>query len=60
MDGVRKGWSRALMTVLAAKGIEVPDHIRARIDACTELGYFEIWMERAARAEAEGIEDVIG
>lgn len=37
----------ALLTVLATRGIEVPEQARERITACTDLDQLQRWIERA-------------
>jgi hypothetical protein len=39
-----------LIKVLRARGIDVPDDIRARITECTDLDQLDSWAERAATA----------
>ncbi|MCO6011064.1 hypothetical protein NE236_39525 [Actinoallomurus purpureus] len=58
MEGLRKGWTRALLAVLAAHEIDVPKDVRERIETCAELGYLEFWVDRAVRATS--LEDVFG
>lgn len=43
-----------LMTVLAARGIEVPEEAKARILACTDPEQLETWGRRAVTADAVG------
>ncbi len=50
--GVAKGVARAVLRALAARGIEVPDDARDRITACTDLDQLDIWVSRAATADA--------
>ncbi|MER7005131.1 hypothetical protein ABT297_19065 [Dactylosporangium sp. NPDC000555] len=40
--------ARAVLTVLDARGIEVPDEIRADIANCTDLDRLGIWIRRVA------------
>jgi hypothetical protein len=41
-----------LLAVLAARGIEVPDDVQARITGCTDLEQLETWIRRAATADS--------
>ncbi|MGW0575508.1 hypothetical protein ACWD25_05945 [Streptomyces sp. NPDC002920] len=43
---------RAEMTlnILRWRGIDIPDHVRARVEACTDLGQLTVWSERAVHA----------
>jgi hypothetical protein len=47
-----KGEAVAVLAVLDARGIDVPDDIRARIATCTDLDQLDIWVRRAATAHA--------
>ncbi|HLY95053.1 MAG TPA: hypothetical protein VKP14_09420 [Gaiellaceae bacterium] len=49
-EGRAEGLARAVLTVLAARRIEVPAEARARIAACTDLALLEQWLGRAADA----------
>lgn len=51
-EGRAEGEAAALLTVLAARGVDVPDEARARITACTELDQLETWIRRAATADS--------
>ncbi|MFC4532875.1 hypothetical protein [Sphaerisporangium dianthi] len=44
--------ARAVLLVLTARGLDVPDDIRARITACTDLARLETWLTRAATAQS--------
>jgi hypothetical protein len=46
--GRAEGEATAILTVLAARGIPVPDSARARITGCTDLTVLETWIGRAA------------
>ena len=46
--GALRGETTALLAVLDARGIEVPDDIRDRITTCTEFDQLDIWIRRAA------------
>jgi hypothetical protein len=45
--GKAQGEARSLLTVLAARGFDVPDETRERITACTDLDQLEAWIARA-------------
>lgn len=44
------GEARALLAVLAARDIDVPEAVRERITGCTDLDQLEAWVRRAATA----------
>jgi hypothetical protein len=48
--GEAKGEARAVLAVLDARGIEVPDELRERIVGCTDLEQLDTWVRRAATA----------
>jgi hypothetical protein len=48
--GKAAGRAHALLTVLAARGLDIPEHVRARITACTELAQLDAWLARAVTA----------
>jgi hypothetical protein len=49
-EGRAEGEARMLLRVLAARGIDVPDDIRARITGCSDLDQLERWADRALTA----------
>ncbi|HEY3819803.1 MAG TPA: hypothetical protein VGL81_21705 [Polyangiaceae bacterium] len=49
-QGKAEGLARAVLTVLAARGLDVPEDLRARITACTDLAQLDAWLSRAATA----------
>jgi hypothetical protein len=51
-EGRAEGEAQALLAVLAAREIEVPDDVRARITGCTDLEQLETWIRRAATADS--------
>jgi hypothetical protein len=57
VEGRAEGAATALLTVLAARGVDVPDEVRARITGCTDLDQLEAWLRRAVTAHS--IHDVI-
>ncbi|HZN19337.1 MAG TPA: hypothetical protein VFB84_14350 [Micromonosporaceae bacterium] len=55
--GQAKGEARALLAILDARGIHVPDDVHADIAACTDIAQLEPWIRRAATADK--IQDVL-
>lgn len=45
--GKAEGRADAVLTVLAARGVDVPADARARITACTDLDQLDTWVVRA-------------
>jgi hypothetical protein len=50
--GRAEGEALAVLAVLAARGIVVPEHIRERITRCTDLDQLDLWIRLAATADA--------
>jgi hypothetical protein len=48
--GEARGEAKAVLVILDARGIEVPDGIREDITDCTDLGQLETWIRRAVTA----------
>ena len=48
--GKAEGKAEGVLAVLAARHIEVPDDVRARITACSDLALLDQWLARAATA----------
>jgi hypothetical protein len=40
--------------VLRARGIDVPDAVRERVQSCEDLEQLETWLSRAATAQTIG------
>jgi hypothetical protein len=57
-QGEARGRAHALLTVLAARGIEVTDAARTRIAECTDLVALDRWL--ASAVTAQSIVDVVG
>ena len=57
-EGEAAGRAHALLAVLAARGLDVPEDVSARITACTELGRLDAWLARAVTAASAS--DVVG
>jgi hypothetical protein len=49
-EGRAEGEVRAVLTVLDARGVYVPEKVRERIEACTDLERLETWLRRALTA----------
>lgn len=49
-DGEARGEARALLAVLSARGIDVPDEDRERITNSADVEELETWARRAATA----------
>jgi hypothetical protein len=57
-QGRTEGRAEAVIEVLTARGIAVPEDIRARILACSDLALLDSWLVRAATANA--LSEVVG
>jgi hypothetical protein len=55
-EGKAEGEAKAILAVLSARGVEVPEQERARISECTDLELLDSWVRRAATADS--IEDL--
>jgi len=55
-QGEAKGEAKALLAFLDARGVHIPEDVRADIFACTDLDKLERWIRRAATAKT--IEDL--
>jgi hypothetical protein len=51
-QGKAEGLAEAVLAVLGARQIAVPDEIRARIATCADLGLLDRWLARAVTAHA--------
>ena len=49
-EGEAEGEAKAVLTVLAARGIDVSERDRARITECADTGRLEVWLRRAVTA----------
>jgi hypothetical protein len=56
--GQAEGRAHSVLAVLAARGMDVPDDVRARIVACTDLELLDAWLKRAVTAASAA--DVVG
>jgi hypothetical protein len=43
-------WRRAVLIVLDARGVQVPEAVREQILACTDLAQLDVWLRRAVTA----------
>ncbi|GAA3441687.1 hypothetical protein [Planomonospora venezuelensis] len=57
-EGKAEEAARMVLLVLTARGLEVPEEIRDRITACTDLARLESWAARAATART--VHDLFG
>lgn len=46
--GLAEGWADAVLVVLDTRGFHVPDDVRDRVTACSDLDQLKIWVRRAA------------
>jgi hypothetical protein len=51
-EGRAEGEAGMLLRVLAARGFDVPGHVRERVLSCTDLGQLEGWGDRAVTASS--------
>ncbi|WP_227022972.1 hypothetical protein [Actinomadura rubrobrunea] len=56
-EGKVEGEAEMILTVLAARGVEVSDEVRARIRSCTDLKVLKEWGRRATTAAS--VDDVV-
>ena len=49
-EGKAEGEASAVLTVLDARGVHVPEAIRDQILACTDLDQLDAWLRRAVTA----------
>jgi hypothetical protein len=45
--GWAEGMAEGMLTVLSARGIDVPERARVQITECTDLAQLEAWLHRA-------------
>jgi hypothetical protein len=53
-EGRAEGEADAVLTVLAARGIQVSDEIREHITSCTDLEQLSAWLRRAITVTTAG------
>ncbi|WP_432925517.1 hypothetical protein ACQPZZ_32895 [Microbispora sp. CA-135349] len=51
-EGKAKGKTEAILTVLAARGIEVPDELNDKIRKCRDLDQLDAWIRAAATVQS--------
>jgi hypothetical protein len=51
-QGEARGEARSILAVLSARGIEVPEAVRERVLACTDVATLDVWIARAVTAKA--------
>lgn len=51
VEGRAEGEAAAVLTVLNARGIAVPEDAHARITECKDLDQLDTWIRRAATAD---------
>jgi hypothetical protein len=39
-----------LLRIMAARGLDIPEHVRARVAECGDTARLEAWADRAATA----------
>jgi hypothetical protein len=57
-EGLMEGQAKAVLTLLAARGIAVSDEVREQVSVCRDPATLDGWLVRAATATR--IEDVLG
>ena len=48
--GEASGLARAVLAVLSARGLEIPEQTRLRIAGCSDLAKLDVWLARAVTA----------
>ena len=56
-EGLREGQARAILALLAARGVPVSEEARAQIAECRDLGLLGRWIVRAATATS--VEEIL-
>lgn len=57
-EGIGKERASMVLRILDWRGIAVPESVRGRVEACSDLGQLEIWAQRAV--SATNAEDLFG
>jgi hypothetical protein len=52
LRGQVENGANAILTVLGARGLQVPDTARAEITSCTDMAKLQAWLQRAANARS--------
>ncbi|MBI4703367.1 MAG: hypothetical protein HY744_19810 [Deltaproteobacteria bacterium] len=50
--GMAEGKAEAILSVIAARGLAVPEPVAARLRACRDLGALDRWLRRAVHAQS--------
>lgn len=50
-EGETRGEAKAVLKVLAARGVSVPDDVRERVLACEDTEQLDRWLARASTAD---------
>ncbi|MES9536987.1 hypothetical protein [Actinomadura sp. NPDC000600] len=50
-EGRAQGEAKALLLMLEARGLRVPEDVRRRVEGCTDLEQIERWIQRAVSAD---------
>jgi hypothetical protein len=57
-QGVAQGEAHLLLRFMAKRGLEIPEHIRARVAECADTARLEAWADRAATATS--VDEIFG
>ena len=57
-QGVAQGEAQLLLRFMAARGLDIPEHIRARVAECADTARLEAWADRAATATS--VDEIFG
>ena len=57
-EGKAEEAGKAVLLVLEARGIAVPEEVRARISGCDDVSLLETWVRRAATVDS--IDELFG
>ena len=57
-QGVAQGEAHILLRIMAARGLDIPEHIRARVAECADTARLEAWADRAATATS--VQEIFG
>jgi hypothetical protein len=45
-----QGEAQMLLRIITTSGLDIPEHIRARVAECADIARLEAWADRAATA----------
>jgi hypothetical protein len=57
-EGRTQGEAHLLLRFMAARGLDIPEHIRARVAECADTARLEAWADRAATATS--VDEIFG